>query len=500
MTTNYLHGPEVIEIPGGIVPIRLPRSGVIGLIGTAPDAEPAVAAAYTFGSAINNASLKLTAKSAGVNGNNITITLLNPRANSAALAVSVFSLDITVRLATDATGAITSTASQVLAAINAHAEASELVTASLGGGTGAGVMATLPRRYLFGGLDEALPLDTPVLVLGNRTQAARFGSTGTIPQAIDAIFDQGGAAVVVVRVAEAGDFTSQKVKLIGGVEGGTGRYLGVQAFLSSESITKVRPGILIAPGFTHDVALVQEMIPIADRLRARIYADGPNTTEAAAISFRENFGSKRVFVIDPLVKVFDPTIAADVLQPSSARFAGVRARIDSQRGFWHSISNKEIYGIIGTARVIDYVHGDSNSRANLLNENEVATVINLDGWRTWGGRTCSSDPRFAFENVVAIGDMIADALLRSQVFRTDETITSNFFTEVIADVSAFLRYLVAVGAISGGEITINRELTTAASIADGHVYFDVEYTPTYTAERITFRLRQTDRFIEEVLN
>jgi phage tail sheath protein FI len=39
MATTFLHGVEALELDTGIRPIRTVRSAVIGLIGTAPDAE-----------------------------------------------------------------------------------------------------------------------------------------------------------------------------------------------------------------------------------------------------------------------------------------------------------------------------------------------------------------------------------------------------------------------------------------------------------------------------
>ena len=92
MTASFLHGVEVLELDTGIRPIRTVRSAVIGIIGTAPQADAAV-----------------------------------------------------------------------------------------------------------------YPLNTPVLVAGNRTMAGQLGQTGTLPSAMDGIFDQIGATVVVVRVDEGAD-------------------------------------------------------------------------------------------------------------------------------------------------------------------------------------------------------------------------------------------------------------------------------------------------------
>ena len=42
MTTNFLHGVEVVEIDDGLRPIQTVKSSIIGMVGTAPDAEAAL--------------------------------------------------------------------------------------------------------------------------------------------------------------------------------------------------------------------------------------------------------------------------------------------------------------------------------------------------------------------------------------------------------------------------------------------------------------------------
>ncbi len=62
--------------------------------------------------------------------NSLTAQFLDPAANSAPLTVSLLGNAIRVSLATNATGAITSTAAEVAAAINAHPQVSTLVSAT----------------------------------------------------------------------------------------------------------------------------------------------------------------------------------------------------------------------------------------------------------------------------------------------------------------------------------------------------------------------------------
>ncbi|KZZ72386.1 phage tail protein, partial [Oleiphilus sp. HI0132] len=265
--------------------------------------------------------------------------------------------------------------------------------------------------------EDRFPYHTPILIAGKRSEAAGLGRTGTLPAAIDDIFDQTGAMIVLIRVpdwfgedeewpslieeegprlAMAGPWFSNIGQVIGGIDDETGQYLGIQAFLAAESEVHVTPRILIAPEFSHHPAVANELLSVAERLRAVVIADGPNYNDEEAIDYRQMFGSPRLYLIDPWVRVWDAEDNVEVVRPASARVAGLIAKSDAERGFWWSPSNREIRGLMGTARSVDFALGDVNARANFLNENEVATIIQKDGFRLWGNRSCSADPKWAF--------------------------------------------------------------------------------------------------------
>jgi predicted secreted protein len=109
----------------------------------------ATAASTTRGT--TNSALKVTADELGPSGNDITFAMVNP-GNDGVLGVTVVGEAITVSLATGATGTITSTANQVIAAINAHPAAKLLVTASLPATSdGTGVVTASAVAALTGG-------------------------------------------------------------------------------------------------------------------------------------------------------------------------------------------------------------------------------------------------------------------------------------------------------------------------------------------------------------
>ena len=354
------------------------------------------------------------------------------------------------------------------------------------------------------------PLNKPVLIAGSRTLAAKLGETGTLPQALDSIFDQIGAVVIVVRINEEIAAPATLANVIGGVDANTGTYEGVHAFLASENITGFVPKILIAPGFTHTRTeavgetpatsnpVVAELIGIAERLKAVIVADGPNTNDADAIAYSKDFGSKRVFLVDP--KVLKSVAGETSQECASACVAGLIAKSDNDRGWWWSPSNQEINGIVGTARAIDFAMGDANCRANLLNEKNITTIIRQQGYRLWGNRTLSSDSKWAFLCVVRTADMIDESLKAAHLWAVDRGITKTYVDDVIEGVNAYLRYLTNIGAILGGSCWADPDLNSADQIAQGKIYFDFDFTPVYPAEHIIFRSHLVNDYIKEIFS
>lgn len=506
MAEQFLHGVEVLEIDAGPRPIQTVRSSVIGIVGTAPDSQPEVKAALSTGVVASNNAITWTSKLTGAGGNDITVHLKDPKANSAALSVQVSGKNIVVNLATGAGGAITTTATQVKTAIEASASAHALVgLANTGASTGAGaVAASASRLALSGGIDEAFPLNTPTLVAGSRAEAAKLGAAGTLPSAMDSIFDQAGAVVVVVRVAEGADAAATLANVIGGVDSTTGQLEGCHALLGAESALGFTPRILLAPGFTHTRdsgnanAVVAELVGIAERLRAVIIADGPNTTDAAAVAYAGDFGSPRVYVVDPWVLKVNSLGETEAFPPSPC-VAGLIAKSDNERGFWWSPSNQNINGIVGTVRKIDFTLGDSSARANLLNEKNVATIIRQNGYRLWGNRTLAADQKWMFLSVRRTADIINDSLLRAHLWAVDRNITKTYLQDVADGVNAYLRDLTTLGAILGGRCWADPDLNSPANIAQGKVYWNFDFTPPYPAEHLTFRSHLVQDYLTELV-
>ncbi len=360
-----------------------------------------------------------------------------------------------------------------------------------------GVIGTAPEAT------EDFPLNTPVLIAGSYTEAAKLGTTGTLPTALEGILAQTGAMVVVVRIAEGvasgegNDAITAAEATINNVIGSVsadGTYNGVYSFLASKSILGVTPRILIAPGFS-TTEVVTELNIIANRLRAIVVADcSANETNENLIRFVSDCASERVYAVYPqVINTKNATV------PASPYVAGVIAKTDNDEGFWVSPSNKAINGIIGLSKPIDFSLGDSSCRANYLNEQKIATIINQNGYKLWGNRSTAGEGAYQFLCVRRTADVISDSILQSHLWAVDRNIVKNYLTDVTESVNAFLATLKSQGAILAGKCVANRELNTAANIVEGKVYFDFEFTPAYPAEQVTFRAYLSEDNIESIL-
>lgn len=144
----------------------------MGLYGAFVVRPPGAAAARLTTVIGGNADLTFTAVASGAGGNAITVEYVDPGAANSPLAVSVSGSAISVQLATDGGSVITSTASQVMAAVNANAAAAALVAVTLATGSdGTGIVAPLAPTALVGGQSSAYGPssvfdDEAVLVLG----------------------------------------------------------------------------------------------------------------------------------------------------------------------------------------------------------------------------------------------------------------------------------------------------------------------------------------------
>ncbi|MEQ6290541.1 phage tail sheath family protein [Vogesella sp. GCM10023246] len=363
----------------------------------------------------------------------------------------------------------------------------------------------LPSSSIIGIADTFTPgaglatPNQPVKITNDREAAAAFGTDSPMFRQLKAIYSKTRAAIVAVGVEGNVDPAQQASAIIGGMTAG-GVRTGLQALLDGKSTVGLQPRLLVAPGHSSKQAVASAMDSLAGKLRAISIIDGPNTTDDAAIAYAENFGSKRLYLVDAGGnKVWDTTSSSEILLPSSGAVAGLFAAKDADVGFWASPSNTEFAEVLGTGRPVEYLYGDPTCRANLLNQAYVSTIIRDGGFRLWGNRTLSADPKWSFVTRVRTTDMVMDAILRGHQWAVDKGITKTYVKDVTDGLDAFMRDLRNAGAIINFEVYPDPVLNTASQLEEGKVYWNIRFTDVPPAENPIFRVEVTNQWITEVL-
>ncbi|AZD00705.1 phage tail sheath family protein [Pseudomonas chlororaphis] len=371
--------------------------------------------------------------------------------------------------------------------------------------TGARTIA-LPSSSIIGlvdtftpGADATAKVNDLMLITNEREAVAAFGSNSAITKACRAIYARAKAVIVACGVAKTESSAEQASAIIGGVLA-DGKRTGMQALLDGKSRFNAQPRLLVTPKHSATQAVGTALVALADKLRGLAIIDGPNTTDEAVIAYAGEFGAKRAFLVDPGVQYWDTDTSATVNAPSSAYVAGLFAWTDSEYGFWASPSNKEFVGITGTTRPVEFLDGDETCRANLLNNANVTTIIRDDGYRLWGNRTLSSDPKWAFVTRVRTMDIVMDAILYGHKWAVDRSITATYVNDVTEGLRAFMRDLKAQGAIINFEVYADPELNTESQLEQGKVYWNIRFTDVPPAENPNFRVEVTKQWLGEVLD
>ncbi|WGK88057.1 phage tail sheath family protein [Pseudomonas migulae] len=358
-----------------------------------------------------------------------------------------------------------------------------------------GLCDTFTPGLIGGGTAKAGELK---LITTEREAIAAFGADSAIAKAAAAIYVRAKAVIIAIGVPKLEDPALQTSAIIGGVLA-SGQRTGLQALLDGKSKYNAQPKLLVAPKHSATQAVATAMDALAGKLRAIAIIDGPNTTDEAAMAYAQEFGSKRLYMVDPGVQFWDTIVSATVDAPASAWAAGLFAWTDATYGYWASPSNKEFVGITGTTRPIEYLDGDETCRANLLNNANIATIIRDGGYRLWGNRTLSSDPKWAFITRVRTCDILMDAVQAGHKWAVDRSITKTYVKDVTEGVQAFMRDEKTAGAVINFEVYADKERSTASQIMQGKVYWRIRFTDVPPAENPNFLFEVTDQWATEVL-
>lgn len=337
------------------------------------------------------------------------------------------------------------------------------------------------------------PLNTPVLLTNVQAALEQAGDQGTLARSLQAIADQTNPATVVVRVEQKIDAAEQTSEIIGGSV--NGKYTGMKALLAAEAQLGVKPRILGIPGLDTSAVSVA-LVALAQKLRGFAYlsANGCETKEEAQ-AYRQTFGAREAMLIWPDFLGWDTATNATTTFEATARALGLRAKIDNETGWHKSLSNVAVNGVTGISKDVYWQLQDPETDAGYLNQNDITTLIQHDGFRFWGSRTCSDDPLFAFENYTRTAQILADTMAEGHMWAADLPLTPGLAKDIIEGINAKMREMTQSNYLLGGECWLDPVINTKEVLKSGKFYIDYDYTPVPPLENLVLRQRITDRYL-----
>lgn len=438
-SVSFHHGTRVFESSETPLLVRLAQTAVIGLIGTAPDADVAKFP-------LNKPVQILRPQDADGLGKDGTL----------ADAVDTIFDQVGCPI--------------IMVRIEDEATAPELWSNAVGNQVAfTGVHAFRraasdglykPKLLVAPGLTQTSPAD------GIASISVSAGGTGYVQAStVVTVTGAGGAGVVAEAVVTAGAVTSIIVKKHG--FGFTGAVTVAISGAGTGATATATKGSVINP-------VVAELMSVAEGMKAIAYIDGPDTTDQAAVQYRGLINSGRIFICDPKVLRWDTDDSVYVPKPSSPIWAARQARMDLEQGFWWAGSNVEIAGVGGVNRPIEY-----GTQSDYLNENRINTIVNIDneGLRLWGVWTCSTDLNWQFVSVRRSADVINAALEKAYLEFVARPFSKANLKFMIEGGRAFLRTMEREGALLPGSDVWLLDSNTDEELEQGVVKLGVKFEP-----------------------
>lgn len=203
---------------------------------------------------------------------------------------------------------------------------------------------------------SAFPLNTPVKVYSNNTNLIKkLGTKGYIPDALRAINDQLGemqfaARCVVIRTAEGVD-SDPAIKLqktINNVVGSSTSATGIHAFLKSTVALALTPRLIIAPGYTSQLANSINAVEQTDGgegyVDGQSYAitfssGGANAVQATGHAIGQPDGTLGDVILDTPGAWYDTSATPTVTAPSAGKRVTVATVASGMGGTGHEVGD-----------------------------------------------------------------------------------------------------------------------------------------------------------------
>ena len=326
------------------------------------------------------------------------------------------------------------------------------------------------------------------------------GREGTILRVLDGINDQNVRAPIILSLVVITREEAQKSpeRFYENAQLKSDVIAGIESFKRAYMLFGYKPNLIVAPYFSHDLDVSTQMQSTATRLSAMAIVDLNCESEQEAVEKVKSYGSERVMVCDPYVKVWDTLKNAESFEPMSARVAGLIAYTDGEQeyGFSNSHSNRVLNGVSGAKRLVDFEAGQ-DCEADRVRGHNITTLIRYDGFRVWGNHTTSIDSVWEDFTRVRVFDRIAEAALEGFFWAIDRR--ADELKAAKDSVEQMLLALKGARVLVDYAVSWDEERNTPANITAGKFYLKVDTMNTPIVKRLEVNFNYTDRYADTLI-
>lgn len=228
--------------------------------------------------------------------------------------------------------------------------------------------------------------------------------------------------------------------------------------------------------------VVAELTPVLNKLVAHAVVSGPATSQQAYTDWRETIQSGRIIPVETAVKVGVDGVVRD----GAPRVIGIGVRRDHEFGGkpFHSWANQPVQGIVGPNRPIDFSLTDGATEGQMIlsqnggvivrGEMGVESAIASGGFVYIGTDNCDEDQLWQFYHITRGRDFIHLMFLRTlRIFLGRRNIDFNSVTDLLDTMKFALRDLVADGDIlPGAKVYFTRDQNSPEQLRLGRFTAD----------------------------
>ncbi|MFD1805566.1 phage tail sheath family protein [Pasteurella oralis] len=303
--------------------------------------------------------------------------------------------------------------------------------------------------------------------------------------------------------ADPSKVTEDDIK--GGFDNVTGKRKGFELLRDGFNLYGADAKILICPEFDKTDSCAAALGTLAEQLKAVAYVQLPKGTSLAqAIQGRGPNGTINASASSERVRHFFPYAMGsnNELESLAVHAAGVRMKVDVEKGYWHSTSNHQLLGVIGMELPLTARVDDIQSETNRLNAVGITTIFNSfgTGFRLWGNRS-SNYPTVThiinFETALRTGDLIDESIRRVELQYIDRPIDDALIDSLTETVDTYLR---ALPSIVGYSVSLDYDYDLVDAFSKGQVPLTYDYTPKLPAERITNTSVMTRKYLANLVS